>query len=222
MGDLGYARHIRELMRSWPAGKPITSADAAASLACAFGIGLESAKKIANVNMKRLADRGDLARIQKSVYGIAAETPFGKIAPRPEEVVAGILLRDGDKPVGHLAGPSLLNALGLSSQMPADLHIATNLYRRRLPKGARIRASRPILEIDSGNVAYLQVLEAFAALERCPIDAGQPEAILCGMLQAAHISNEKLVLLARQHCSQKTLLKVIDIALGGMRHEPSR
>jgi len=190
----------------------------AASLADAFNISIENAKKITNVNMKRLVDRGELARVQKGVYGKVRETLFGKLNPRPDDIMTGFLLRDGDRIIGYFAGPTLLNVLGLCALIPAENHIATNRYRYRLPKDTRIRVYKPIITVNDENASYLQALEAFMATERYPVDIDRPDEVLRILLKNSNIDNERLIWFARRHCDNKTLLKTIDIALGGRTH----
>ncbi|MCL2712894.1 MAG: type IV toxin-antitoxin system AbiEi family antitoxin domain-containing protein, partial [Methanomassiliicoccaceae archaeon] len=139
----GYGEYIRTHIRDRPAGEPITTVAAAADLAAAFRIDMKDAKKVTNVNIKRLSDKGELVRVQKGIYGNVKVTPFGKLAPSRDEIMTALLLRDGDKVIGHIAGPTLLNAIGLCTWMPKERHIATNGYRRRIPDGALIRVHKP-------------------------------------------------------------------------------
>ncbi len=213
----GYGRHIYEQIKGWPANDPITTAVVAAGLATAFHLDMEGAKKITNVNMKRLADRGELVRVQKGVYGKVKATPFGRLTPSTDEMITGLLLRDGEKTIGYITGPTLLNAIGVCSWMPRERHIATNNYRRRLPGGAPIRVYKPVVEIDDENAPYLQAIEAFDAIGQYHVDVENPEEILRGMLRHGQINNERLIWYARKHYGQKTLLKTIDIALGGVQ-----
>jgi len=205
-------------MTNWPLTKPVTTTEIAVGLTNTFGISIESARKITNVNMKRLADKGELVRVQRGVYGKVKETSFGKITPRPEEMFTGILLQDGKNTIGYFAGPTLLNRIGLCSWIPADRHIASNRYRQRLPESARIRVYKPIIPVDDVNVIYLQMLETFMAMDQYPVDTDDPTGFLRVMLRENNIDNELLIWYARCHCGQKTLLKAIDVAIGGKLH----
>ena len=216
METQGYGQYIQHQIQNWPIKKPVTTAGVAESLAAAFGMDIGNAKKITNVNMKRLVDKGELARVQKGVYGKVRETPFGKLNPRPDEIMAGFLLRDGESIIGYITGPTLLNALGLCTLIPAQRHIATNRYRYQLPENTHIRVYKPIMNVNDENAPYLQALEAFMALEQYPVDTDRPDEALRGMLREHNINNERLIWYARKHCGQKTLLKTIDVALGGI------
>ena len=191
MNARGYGEHIRTLIREWPADEPITTTAVAANLADAFGVEIKNAKKITNVNIKRLSDNGELVRVQKGVYGNVKVTPFGKLTPNADEIMTALLLRDGDKVIGHIAGPTLLNAIGLCSWIPKERHIATNGFRRRIPDGTSIRVHRSVIPVNNENVWYLQAIEAFNAMERYPIDTDRPDDILREMLRRNNIDNEK-------------------------------
>ena len=218
METQGYGQHIQQQIQNWPTKKPVTTAEVAASLADAFGMDIENAKKITNVNMRRLVDKGDLSRVQKGVYGKIRATPFGKLKPRPDEIMTGFLLRDGENTIGYITGPTLLNALGLCTLIPAQRHITTNRYRYRLPENTQIRVYKPILPVNDENASYLQALEMFMAMEQYPVDTDKPDEALRGVLRERNINNERLIWYARQHCGQKILLKVIDVTLGGIAH----
>jgi len=211
-----YGKYITEKIQNWPAAEPVVTAVVADTLAGAFGMDIENAKEITNVNMKRLADKGELIRIKKGVYGKVKETPFGRLVPSADEMITGFFLREGGNAIGYIAGPTLLNAAGLCSWMPKERHIATNHYRRQLPSGAKIRVHKPIATVNNENVRYFQTLEMFTAMERYPTDAENPDIILRGLLRKNNISAERLILYARKYCGQKALLKTIDIALGGI------
>jgi len=218
MNTQGYGMRIQAQIQDWPTDEPITTATLSADLAGAFNIDIESAKKITNVNLKRLADKGELARVKKGIYGKVKLTPFGRLAPNANEMIAGTLLRDDGKTIGYIAGPTLLNAIGLSSWIPKERHIITNNYRRRIPTSATIRVYKPVIQVNDENAPYLQVIEAFTAMEQYPVDAEKPDEILRGMMQKRHINNERLIWYARKHYGQKILLKTIDIAFGGIEH----
>ncbi|MCL1875853.1 MAG: hypothetical protein FWF87_06305 [Synergistaceae bacterium] len=216
MNIQGYKKHIQTQIQGWATGEPITTDTVAASLSDAFGIDMENARKITNVNMKRLLVEGELDRIQKGVYTKVKVTLFGRFTPSADEIITGLLLREGDNTIGYIAGPTLLNAIGLCSWMPKERHITSNGFRRRIPKSASIRVYKPVIAVTNENAKYLQAIEAFNIMERYPVDADNPDEILREMLRKNYIINEKLIWYARKHYGQKALLRTIDIALGGI------
>ena len=163
--------------------------------------------------MKRLADRGCLIRISKGIYGTIRETPFGKIKSSQEEILSKMLLREGGETIGYLAGPTLLNRLGLCSWIPRQCHIASNRYRQRIPEDVAICLQKPLIPVNSNNAPYLQTLEAICAMERYPVDVNAPDEILRSIMRVAEIDAGRLVWMARNHVNQALLLKTIDYAL---------
>jgi hypothetical protein len=147
------------------------------------------------------------------------DTPFGKLTPNIDEMITGLLTRDGDNVIGYITGPTLLNAIGLSSWMPKERHIATNHYRHLPPVGTKIRVHKPVTSVNNENVGYLQALEIFTFIDRYPIDAEKPDELLRVFLRGNNINSEKLILYARRYCGQNILLRTIDIALGGIEFE---
>jgi hypothetical protein len=218
METQGYGQYIGNQIRSWPVKKAITTVEIAVALANAFNMDIERAKKITNVNMKRLVDKGELVRVHRGIYGKVRETPFGKLKPRPDEILTGFLLRDGESKIGYIAGPTLLNALGLSSLIPAKRHIVSNRYRYQLPVNTQVCVYKPMIAVNDENVLYLQMLEAIMAMEQYPVDTDKSDHVLRAILRNGNINNEKLIWHARRLCRYKALLKTIDIALGGDGH----
>jgi predicted transcriptional regulator of viral defense system len=214
MNTQKYGKYVIDKIQNWSAGEPVTTAVVADDLACFFGMDIENAKKITNVNMKRLADKGKLIRVKKGVYGKVKETSFGRLIPNADEMITSFFLREGNNAIGYITGPTLLNAIGLCSLIPKERHIATNHYRRQIPDGAKIRVHKPVATVNNENVRYFQAIEMFTAMEQYPIDTENPDIILRGLLQKNNIDNERLILYARKHCGQKALLKTIDVALG--------
>ena len=220
MNAKGYGKHIQDMILNWPADKPITTVSVAVDLVNAFGIEIKDAKKVTNVNVKRLADKGKLIRIQKGIYGNVKDTQFGKLTPSSDDIMATMFLRSDDsRTIGYLVGPTLLNTVGLCTWLPKERHIATNSFRRKMPDDTHIRIYRPTIPVDDDNAPYLQAIEVFNAMEKFPIDAERPGDILREMLRRNNIDNERLIWYARKYYDHRTLLRTIDITLGGLDNE---
>jgi len=217
MNTIGYCEYITSIVKDLSADKHLTTMKIAGKLSGTFNIEMGKAKKITNVNLKRLADKGELIRIDKGVYARSKITPFGNIPPNKDEILTEILLKENGDTIGYIAGPTLLNVFGLCSLMPKERYITTNRYRRKLPSDTAIRIQRPVTTVTDENVAYLRTLEVFSAMERYHVDAEHPELILRDMLQKIQISNESLIWYARNYYNNQILLRTIDIALGGLQ-----
>ena len=97
-----YGKYINEKIQNWSIAEPVTTEAVADDLTSVFGMNIENAKKLTNVNMKRLADKGKLVRIKKGVYAKVKETPFGRLIPSSDEIITEVFLREGNNAIGYI------------------------------------------------------------------------------------------------------------------------
>ena len=102
-----------------------------------------------------------------------------------------------------------MNRLGLVSQMPGRITIATNLYNRKIPLDIEIEVTRPPVTVTSANYRYLQLLDAICEMEHAPVD------VLKHIVQSLNLSTDTLILMARKYYPPKILMRTIDILLEG-------
>ncbi len=115
-------------------------------------------KDVVNEYITRYLDRNsNFVRFQKGIYYKTVETPFGKAGIDITALIRRIYLYDGDKVVGYETGPSYMNKMGLTTQMPKDIFIATKKARVKKLDGVRI--VRAVTEISGENYRYLQLLD---------------------------------------------------------------
>lgn len=88
-------------------------------------------KQAVNVTMARLEKDGYVIRLAKGVYCKKVKTAFGFYMPNKDDLFCRQLLQDKDKIIGYETGLSALNRLGLVSQMPKKICIASNLHQKK-------------------------------------------------------------------------------------------
>lgn len=216
MNNIGYKKILLRYLDEQETDRPILTADVARCVARETGLSITDVKKAVNVNMARLEKSGRIARIEKGVYCHRIKTVFGYYMPDKETLFCRQFLHEGDEVIGYETGLSLLNRVGLVSQMPKCRCIATNLYNKRVPDGIRIEIKKPAVRIDGTNYRYLQILDAIRETENAPVDAANPEAHIRKMVQSLQLDPQQLIFMARKYYRTKTLLKTIDIMLGGL------
>ena len=118
--------------------------------------------------------------------------------------------------IGYETGLSVLNRLGLVSQMPKRKSIATNRYTKRVPAGMQVEIKRPSVMVKRSNYRYLQILDVIRDLDRAPVDAAKPEELLKGTIKALELDTDVLIYMARNFYNTRILIKTIDIILGGL------
>jgi hypothetical protein len=214
MNTIGYAEYLNEFVRMATFGKPLFTEDIAVGFARQFGVDTNRAKKTVNVYLKRFADSGVLTRIRRGVYGKNKTSAFGLIVPDSTQIMYSFFTRDGENEIGYLAGPALLNILGLSTLIPAKQTIVTNRYRYRINPNAAIETKRPVIKVTNKNNRYLQAIEAVKAMRTFPIDADEPVAILRKAFQNMEIDVAVLMRYANEYCKEEELREIIKIAFG--------
>lgn len=207
----GYGEQIVDIVKSKPYGVAIYQDDVARELVEKFEIPLDQAKKITNINLKRLADKEELERLQKGIYYRTKQTIFGKAKPSMEAVATRILTKEEGDIIGYETGASFRNRLGLLSLLPRDKEIVTNGYRKQIGKKSHIIPKRPITRITRDNYKYFQILDVIKELKSAYIDVDNPEEIVSAYIKRENLDKIKLIYLARRFYPVKTVLQLIDI-----------
>ena len=149
-------QRIRAKLDQLPPGEPVGYADFVREPA-EFGAVAAA--------LSRLSKSGELTRLAKGRYYRPARGRFGPLVPTQAAVVAAVGAAPGPPPA-YPTGLAVYNALGLTTQVPATLTLATTRPRRRLP--ARLRAVvRPAPEAPS-DVPLLQWLDVLRDVRRIP------------------------------------------------------
>jgi hypothetical protein len=215
MEKQGYRELIVKYLSALESDQIITTEQVAQHVAEQLSLEITVAKKTVNVNMARLEKEGQLVRLTKGMYCKKVKTAFGEFSPSKEMIFCKQLLWEEDVAIGYETGPSALNRLGLISQMPTKLYIATNLYSRRIPGGMQIELRKPPIKVNTDNYRYLQILDVIRELDDAPVDTPRPERIIRNTARELSLDTDRLILIARKHYTKKTLIQTIDIMLDG-------
>jgi hypothetical protein len=211
---MNYVKYINEYVNTINIDEPLYSDNLARKFAEKFGIELADAKKTVNVYLKRLADKGLLARVKKGMYGRVFENILG-VGTRPNltEMAYQMFMYDGDVAVGYEAGPTLLNSLGLSTLLPKNYHIATNHYRYKIEGHTYVIVAKPFETVTVKNRLYLQFIETVKAIYKYGVDAENPDAILKNVIMGHELDCFVLLRYAHKYCNDKELRKIVGLAV---------
>jgi hypothetical protein len=215
MEQLGYGKYITDNINRLPFGIPIYTNEIANNLVREFNIDIIQAKKIANVNLKRIADHQELERFQKGVYYKAQHTLFGKTKLNPISVAIKTYVNPNNEIIGYETGPSFLNKIGLTTQIAKNKYFATNLYQRngsRVDKNLNVAIRKPPIKVTTVNYKYLQLLDAIENKDNTVIDATRPEKVIFNYIKKNNLDFMKLIVLARKYYKKEVLLRIVDIA----------
>lgn len=114
--------------------------------------------------IKSMVDEKMIKRFSTGVYYIPRQTIFGDSVLSTNKVISKKYLSNNDEVYGYVSGMSLLNTLGLTTQVPNHLTIVTNNESsrgRKIKVGKQdIYLSKSPTQITKQNCAVLQLLEA--------------------------------------------------------------
>ena len=121
--------------------------------------------------IKRLAASGFLIRFDTGIYYIPKPSKLLETSYLdPYLVIIRKYIKDDTETYGYITGASFANQLGLTTQMPAVLEIATNREstKGRLVTigGQTIRIKRSALPITNNNASVLQFLDIVSQAEK--------------------------------------------------------
>ena len=104
--------------------------------------------------------------------------------------------------------------MGLTTQMPAEHLLASNAARDcvRFDEKLGVSICPPKAPVNADNKAYLQTLDALDILDRAPVDADNPYAILADHIRQNGLRYETLLYYADKYYNRKTIIRLAHTA----------
>ncbi len=220
MRQAGYGKFIIEYIQQIAPGVPIYTEDATREIVTHFNTTPDQARKVVNVNFKRLADGNDhmdFKRYQKGVYYKPKVTVFGVALLNPMQVVIDNYVKKGKDEFGYETGPSLINKLGLTTQIPKYRFYATNRCNRygdNMDDKLKVVFRSPVIAVNNENRPYLQLLDILQNKDKTPIDAADAQKRLINFIEQNNLDFRKLIALAQKHYGKEVTLRVAELAAG--------
>ena len=132
-------------------------------------LSVESKKvKMANKAINALVAQGKIRRLSKGRFYKPQIGKFGELQPDTYQVVKDLIEKNG-KTIGYLTGFSVFNDLGLTTQVPASLRIATQNEKKAIVRGIyRISFVKQSNNITKENIPLLQLLDCLRFFNEIP------------------------------------------------------
>jgi predicted transcriptional regulator of viral defense system len=150
---------IKDTIGRFPMGFVFTSSD--------FPIEvnrLKAVNKVINV----LVAQGKIRRLSKGRFYKPQIGKFGELHPDTYQIVKDLIEKNG-KTIGYLTGYSVFNDLGLTTQIPASLRIATKKEKKSITRGIyRISFVKQENTITKENIPLLQLLDCLRFFKEIP------------------------------------------------------
>jgi predicted transcriptional regulator of viral defense system len=132
-------------------------------------LGLTSDEIIAGSKaLSRLVDKGVIKRARKGYYYKPKVSVFGEQKPR-EDVLLSLYLFEKNKQVAYITGTRLYNRLGLTTQVPSSIRVAS-LDRQVKGKVGNvvIKPAKSYVKVTTDTIKYLELLDVIKDLNTIP------------------------------------------------------
>ncbi len=212
-----YIEFIRKQLLCYETGQPIYTGNIAVKLAGQYGLQEKEAAAATSVAFKRIMDNKAVPMLrfyQKGIYYLTALTPFGEAGIDTERLIADkYILPD----IGYETGYSMLYRMGLTTQLPRERCIATNRATNCTRTDGRLGVliRPPKTKVTGSNKLELQFLDILDLLDKAPVDAAHPYALLAEYIRQAGLGYDRLLSLAYRYYNKKTVLQLARVANEG-------
>ncbi len=122
----------------------------------------------ASKTIERLIKKEKIKRISTGVFYKPKQTIFGELKPDEEKIITPYLYKNG-KRVAYVTGLLLYNRMGLTTQIPNEISIASREKRIYISKG-NIKASavKSYVEVTDENYKHLELIDAIKDFKKIP------------------------------------------------------
>jgi hypothetical protein len=118
--------------------------------------------------MERMVRSGQVKRAAKGIFYKPRKTAFGELRPSENELLKTYLYRKGRR-VAYVTGTALYNQMGLTTQVPRVVRVASAEARIRTTIGnLRILPARCYEEVTESNYKFLELLDALKDIKNIP------------------------------------------------------
>lgn len=118
--------------------------------------------------MQRFIEKGTVKRVSTGLFYKPKESMFGDLSPREEKLIEPYLYENG-KRIAYITGLSLYNRLGLTSQVPKTLKIASRAKRIYVNnKKVSAKPVKSYVDVTEQNYQLLELLDALKDFTNIP------------------------------------------------------
>lgn len=206
-----------DILKKAKVGDPIYTSQVADHLGTAYQLDSKEAAAATAVAIKRIMDGAiipELRCYQKGIYYRTTVTPFGEVGINREQLIADkYLLPD----IGYETGFTVMHRMGLTSQMPRQRILATNMAKdcARTDKKLGVTIRPPKVAVTAENKAYLQVLDVLEMLDKAPVDEEHPYEIIARHIDGQQLEYGTLLAFANNFYNKNTVLQLANTASAG-------
>ncbi|WP_076455938.1 DUF6088 family protein [Zobellia uliginosa] len=145
--------------------------------------------------IERLIKKGIIKRVSTGVFYKPKQTVFGELKPNEEELLKAYLFQN-NKRIAYITGISLYNRMGLTTQVPRIIKIASRDKRITVSIG-NIKGNpvKSYVDVTDRNYILLEILDALKDFKKIPdLDKGSGIKIISNQLKKLNTKEIKLLI----------------------------
>lgn len=118
--------------------------------------------------IERFIEKGIIKRVSTGVFYKPKQTIFGELKPNEEELLKPYLFQN-NKRIAYITGTSLYNKMGLTTQIPKNIKIASRDKRITVSVG-NIKGTpvKSYVDVTDKNFYLLEILDALKDFKKIP------------------------------------------------------
>ncbi len=122
----------------------------------------------ATKSIERLIKKEIIKRISTGVFYKPKQTVFGELKPDEEKIITLYLFKNG-KRIAYITGLLLYNKMGLTTQIPKEISIASNKKRIYISRGnIKANAVKSYVDVTDENYRFLEFLDTLKDFNKIP------------------------------------------------------
>ena len=118
--------------------------------------------------IERLIKKGMIKRVSTGIFYKPKQSAFGELRPPEEELLKPYLFQDG-KRIAYITGGSLYNRMGLTTQVPKNIKVASKIKRvtTKISK-TQVKPVKSYVDVTNENYYLLEILDALKDFKIIP------------------------------------------------------
>jgi predicted transcriptional regulator of viral defense system len=119
-------------------------------------------------SIERLIKKGIIKRVSPGLFFKPKQTVFGELLPSEEEILKPYLFNNG-KRMAYITGIYLYNRLGLTTQIPQTIKIASRDKEIKVNKSnIKVKPAKSYVDVTNKNFQYLEILDTIKDFNKIP------------------------------------------------------
>jgi predicted transcriptional regulator of viral defense system len=118
--------------------------------------------------IERLIKKGMIKRVSTGIFYKPKQSAFGELRPQEEELLKPYLFQGG-KRIAYITGGSLYNRMGLTTQIPKTIKVASKVKRVTTKIGkTQVKPDKSYVDVTNENYYLLEILDALKDFKTIP------------------------------------------------------